>query len=132
MPWMRRLATIAAAAEAARRYAKSNPDQAAKYLDQAAAFVDKQTKGRYTAQISGAADKVKGVAGVPTKPRPAAGSPTANGFSHGGPTGYSAPGAGATPPPAAPPTSSNATDPTVVTPKPAPKPAPPSGRPTEG
>jgi hypothetical protein len=145
MPWMRRLATIAAAAEAARRYAKSNPDQAAKYLDQAAAFVDKQTKGRYTAQISGATDKVKGVAGVPRTPNPATGSPStgSNGFAHGNPgAGYQAPQPSpattpvppttpTTAPPATPPTSSNATDPTVVTPKPTPKPAPPGGHPTE-
>jgi hypothetical protein len=66
MPLFRRLATIATAAEAARRYAKKNPDQAAKYLDQAARFVDKQTKGKYSSQIHGAARKAKGVAGIPT------------------------------------------------------------------
>ncbi|CAA9403335.1 MAG: hypothetical protein AVDCRST_MAG66-1557, partial [uncultured Pseudonocardia sp.] len=36
MPLFRRLATLATAAEAARRYAKSNPEKASKYLDQAA------------------------------------------------------------------------------------------------
>jgi hypothetical protein len=62
----RRLAALAGAAEAARRFARSNPDKASKYLDQAAAFVDKQTKGRYSAQIKGAADKARGAAGIPT------------------------------------------------------------------
>jgi hypothetical protein len=65
MPKLRNLAAIVAAAEAARRYAKSNPEQAGKYLDQAAAFVDKQTKGRYSSQISGVTGKVKDVAGIP-------------------------------------------------------------------
>src|SRR3712207_8511796 len=48
MPLFKRLALLATAAEAARRYAKSNPDKASKYLDQAASFVDKQTKGKYS------------------------------------------------------------------------------------
>jgi hypothetical protein len=68
MPLFKKLATLATAAEAARRYAKSNPDKAGKYLDQAAAFVDKQTKGRYRTQIDGVAKKAKGVAGIPTNP----------------------------------------------------------------
>lgn len=68
MALFRRLATLATAAEAARRYARSNPDKAGKYIDQAAAFVDKQTKGRYRAQIDGVAKKAKGVAGLPTGP----------------------------------------------------------------
>jgi hypothetical protein len=68
MPLFKKLATLATAAEAARRYAKSNPDKAGKYLDQAAAFVDKQTKGKYRTQIDGVAKKAKGVAGIPTNP----------------------------------------------------------------
>jgi hypothetical protein len=100
MPWMKKLATIATAAEAARRYAKKNPDQAAKYLDQAAAFLDKQTKGRYTAKIDGVTEKVKGAAGVRRTP----GGPAANG--HYTP-GYSAPQPSAT-----------TTPPTVPTPPP--------------
>lgn len=66
MPLFRKLTMLAGAAEAARRYAKSHPDQAGKYLDQAAQFVDKQTKGKYTDHISGATRKAKGVAGIPT------------------------------------------------------------------
>ncbi len=80
MPLFKKLAALAAAAEAARRYAKKNPDKAGKYLDQAAAFVDKQTKGKYSGQISGAAHKVKGAAGI--RPTPGFG-PTGNGHSPG-------------------------------------------------
>lgn len=80
MPLIRRLAMLATAAEAARRYAKSNPDKAAKYLDQAAAFVDKQTKGKYSGQIRGAADKAKGFAGIRQTPGPGG---TGNGYTQG-------------------------------------------------
>ena len=80
MPMFRRLAMLATAAEAARRYAKSNPDKAAKYLDQAAAFVDKQTKGKYSGQIRGAADKAKGVAGIRQTPGHGA---AGNGYTQG-------------------------------------------------
>jgi len=72
MALIKRLALLATAAEAARRYAKSNPDKAAKYLDQAAAFVDKQTKGKYHGQINGAAQKAKSAAGID---RPGTGTP---------------------------------------------------------
>src|SRR3954462_14507400 len=78
MPLLRKLATIAAAGEAARRYAKKNPDKTAKYLDQAASFVDKQTKGRYTTKIDGDTQKVKGVTGVNSSP--GAHSAAANGY----------------------------------------------------
>lgn len=89
MPLFRRLATLATAAEAARRYAKSNPEKAGKYLDQAAAFVDKQTKGRYRTQIDGVAKKAKGVAGIPATPPPgASGYPPANGAGQYGTPGY--------------------------------------------
>jgi hypothetical protein len=64
MPMLRKLAVLAAAAEAARRYAKKNPDQASKYVDQAADFVDKQTKGKYRGQITGAANAAKSAAGI--------------------------------------------------------------------
>ncbi|WP_308015334.1 antitoxin [Pseudonocardia sp. ICBG1293] len=89
MSLFRRLTVLAGAVEAARRYARSNPDKAGKALDSAAQFVDKQTKGRYTNQIAGAARKAKDAAGIPqpgygygapgtTPPapgRPAAGNP---------------------------------------------------------
>jgi hypothetical protein len=83
MPLFRKLATLATVAEAARRYAKSNPDQAAKYLDQAAKFVDRQTKGKYSGQISGAAQKVKSVAGIRQTPR-AAGNGYTPGYDQNG------------------------------------------------
>ena len=67
MPKLKNLAALAAAVEAARRYARSNPDKAAKYLDQAAAFLDKQTKGKYSGQVSGVVGKVKSAAGLPQK-----------------------------------------------------------------
>jgi hypothetical protein len=72
MAMLKKLAVLAAAAEAARRYAKKNPTQTAKYVDQAAGFVDKQTKGKYHGQINGAAQKAKSVAGV-NRPGPATG-----------------------------------------------------------
>jgi hypothetical protein len=80
MPLFRRLAMLATAAEAARRYAKSNPDKASKYLDQAASFVDKQTKGKYSGQIRGATDKAKGVAGIRQSPGHGG---TGNGYAQG-------------------------------------------------
>ena len=80
MALIKRLALLATAAEAARRYAKSNPDKAAKYLDQAATFVDKQTKGKYSGQIRGAADKAKGLAGIRQTPGFGA---TGNGYTQG-------------------------------------------------
>ena len=89
MPLFRRLATLATGAEAARRYAKSNPEKASKYLDQAAAFVDKQTKGKYRTQIDGVAKKAKGVAGIPATPRPGTSTyPPANGNGTYGTPGY--------------------------------------------
>ena len=69
MPKIKNLAALAAAVEAGRRYARSHPDQAGKYVDQAAAFVNKQTKGKYTGQIDGVVDKVKGAAGLPRTSR---------------------------------------------------------------
>jgi hypothetical protein len=66
MPLFRKLTMLAGAAEAARRYAKTHPDQAGKYLDSAAQFVDKQTKGKYTNHIAGATRKAKDVAGIPS------------------------------------------------------------------
>jgi hypothetical protein len=65
MPKLKNLAALAAAIEAARRYARSNPDKAAQYLDQAAAFIDKQTKGKYTTKVDGVVKQVKGAAGLP-------------------------------------------------------------------
>lgn len=81
MPLFKKLATLATAAEAARRYAKKNPDKAARYLDQAARFVDKQTKGRYSGQISGVARKARSAAGI--RETPGFPGATGNGFHPG-------------------------------------------------
>lgn len=56
---LRKLAVLAGAAEAARRYARKHPDKVSKYADQAARFVDQRTQGRYSSQIDGAVRKVK-------------------------------------------------------------------------
>src|ERR1700712_1533669 len=69
MPKIRNLAALAAAVEAGRRYARNNPEKAGRYVDQAAAFVDKQTKGKYAGQIDGVVGKVKNAAGLPRTPR---------------------------------------------------------------
>jgi hypothetical protein len=116
---MRRLATLATAAEAARRYAKKNPDQAGRYLDQAAAFVDKQTKGKYTAKIDGVASKVKNAAGVPGGSSST--RPSANGFpqSAAGHTTTTVTQSATSTPPPVPPVSPTA--PTTPTPKPTPR-----------
>ena len=84
MAMIRKLAVIAGAAEAARRYAKKNPEKTSKYLDQAAQFVDKQTKGKYSGQIDGVTQKAKGVAASTPRARPA-------------PPGTSLPGTASTP-----------------------------------
>jgi hypothetical protein len=123
MPLLRKLATIAAAGEAARRYAKKNPDKAAKYLDSAAAFVDKQTKGRYTSRIDGVTQKVKGVAGASSSP----GAP--NAAANGYPQSATAPGA-TRPAAATPPPGSATPDPTTPTTKPAAPSTRPAGGPT--
>jgi hypothetical protein len=96
MPLFRKLATLATAAEAARRYAKNNPEKAGKYLDQAAAFVDKQTKGKYSGQISAVAQKAKNVAGIRHTPgHGATGNGQTQGYDQnagfGKTAGYSAP-----------------------------------------
>ncbi|MBL8926052.1 MAG: antitoxin [Pseudonocardia sp.] len=69
MPKLRNLAALAAAVEAGRRYARKNPDKAGNYVDQAAAFIDKQTKGKYSGQIHGVIGKVKSAAGLPPTTR---------------------------------------------------------------
>lgn len=68
MGLMKKLVVLAGAAEVARRYAQRNPEQASRYVDQAAGFVDKQTKGRYSGQITGVARKAKSAAGIHEQP----------------------------------------------------------------
>src|SRR5687767_10623797 len=92
MATLKKLAALAAAAEAARRYARKNPDKPGKLVDQAAGFIDKQTKGKYKRHIDGAARTAKGVAGIPTP-----GPGTTQGFEKN--AGYGAhPGYGASTP----------------------------------
>ena len=82
MPKIKNLAALAAAVEAGRRYARTNPDKAGRYVDQAAAFVDKQTKGKYSGQIDGVVNKVKGAAGLPRTPRGAQAFDANAGYGH--------------------------------------------------
>jgi hypothetical protein len=107
MPKIKNLAALAAAVEAGRRYARNNPDKAGGYVDKAAAFVDKQTKGKYSGQIDGVVSKVKGAAGLPRTPR------AAQGFEAD--AGYGRPDYGRTAPPVTPATPSS-TVPPVTTP----------------
>ena len=126
MPKIKNLAALAAAVEAGRRYARSNPDKAGKYVDQAAAFVDKQTKGKYTGQIDGVVDKVKGVAGLPKTSRRVEGYEANAGY--GAHSGY-----GRTTPATPPVTPSTTTPPTTPMPKPGPASAtPPVSTPPTG
>lgn len=102
MPLFKRLTALAGAAEAARRYARKNPDKAGKFVDQAAAFVDKQTKGKYSTQIRGAVGKAKGAAGIPPHGGAAGTQGYGNNAGYGQHPGY---GQGApTPHPQTPPT----------------------------
>ena len=62
MSAIRKLAVLGAAAEAARRYARNNPEKADRYVEQASAFVDRRTKGKYSRQIDGLARKARDAA----------------------------------------------------------------------
>ena len=65
MPLLRRVATLGAVVAAARRYARQNPDQVNRYADQAAAFVDRKTQGRYRKQIDSALRQLRKETSVP-------------------------------------------------------------------
>ena len=54
-----RITVLATAAEAARQWAKNNPDKAQAYIDKAGSVVDKQTKGKYSKKITKASTKAK-------------------------------------------------------------------------
>lgn len=62
---LRKLTVLAGAAEAARRYARKNPEKVGRIADKAGQFVDRQTKGKYHDQIQNAVGKVKGRPGAP-------------------------------------------------------------------
>jgi antitoxin protein of toxin-antitoxin system len=73
----RKLAVLGAAAEAARRFARNNPEKARELTEKAAAFADKQTKGRYKGQIDSVKRSVANAGGF--------GDPGGN---HYGPTAH--------------------------------------------
>lgn len=56
----RKLTVLAGAAEAARRYARKNPEKVSRLAENAGRFVDRQTKGKYHNQIQKAVRKVRG------------------------------------------------------------------------
>lgn len=89
-----RLAVLAGAAEAARRYARDNPEKTDRYLSKAADFANQRTKGKYTRQITSATSKARqlaaGQGGTPQQPEQPGPSPLA-------------PGTGQVPPPPPPP-----------------------------
>lgn len=67
----------------AQRYAQDNPDKVRRYTDKAAAFADKQTKGRYRQQIDKAVRKTDEFTGQSQRGEPYPGSP--GGQQPGGP-----------------------------------------------
>ena len=58
-----RLIALAGVVEAARRFAKQNPEVVGKLVDQAGRLVDQVTKGRFSDQIDGAVRKVQDTTG---------------------------------------------------------------------
>ena len=71
MPF-RKIAALGAAADAARRFARKDPQKTQSYLDKAAGFADRQTKGKYTRQIRSVSDKA-GQAALGDEGRPGPG-----------------------------------------------------------
>jgi MT0933-like antitoxin protein len=63
MSLFRKLAVLGAAAEAARRYARRNPEKARELTDKAARFANEQTKGRYHGRIESVRHKIADVGG---------------------------------------------------------------------
>ena len=54
-----KITVLASAAEAARQWAKNNPDKAKGYIDKASRVVNDRTKGKYAKQVDGASAKAK-------------------------------------------------------------------------
>jgi hypothetical protein len=65
MALMRRVAALGAAVAAARQYARQNPEKVNRYADQAAAFVDQRTHGRFRRQLDTALRQVRKETSVP-------------------------------------------------------------------
>jgi hypothetical protein len=59
MAMLRKLAVLATAAAAARKYAQKNPEKVSRIADQAGVFLDRRTGGKYHHQIDGAVRKAK-------------------------------------------------------------------------
>lgn len=57
---LRKLLVLAGLVEGARRFAKANPEAAAKIAVQVAGLVDKLTKGKFHNQIDGVVRKLEG------------------------------------------------------------------------
>ncbi|MFB9729219.1 antitoxin [Haloechinothrix salitolerans] len=55
---MRRITALTGAVEAARRYARNNPEKVRQYTEKAGSFVDKQTKGKYHNKIDNVVRKI--------------------------------------------------------------------------
>ncbi|GLZ46273.1 hypothetical protein Acsp06_24580 [Actinomycetospora sp. NBRC 106375] len=70
MALMRRVAALGAAVAAARQYARQNPEKVNKYTDQAAAFVDSRTGGRYRKHIDSAVRQVRKQTSIPGRTQP--------------------------------------------------------------
>lgn len=69
MALMRRVAALGAAVAAARQYARQNPEKVNRYADQAAAFIDQRTHGRFRRQLDTALRQVRKETSVPGRAR---------------------------------------------------------------
>ncbi len=72
MRTFRRLAVLATAADAVRRFARNNPEKFNQVVQKAARFVDQRTKGKYSTQIGGVTQKVRDVTGANGSSAPSA------------------------------------------------------------
>lgn len=75
MPRLRGPAAVLTAAETARQWARSNPDQAEAYIDKAVGFIDRRTGGKYHSKVTG----LSGHAKKALTGRSAVGGPTVEG-----------------------------------------------------
>ncbi|MGH3860113.1 antitoxin [Actinokineospora sp.] len=59
MPKLRKLAALAGAAAAARKYANAHPEKVDRAATKAGRIIDQRTKGKYHTQIDGALRKLR-------------------------------------------------------------------------
>lgn len=59
MPRLKGAAAVLTAAETARQWARSNPDQAEAYIDKAVGFIDRRTGGKYHSKVTGLSGHAK-------------------------------------------------------------------------